>query len=186
MASSRVNLDQDNQSKSSDSSDGQNNSSNQVAKEAKKELNKETIKEEEKAQQKFSDLTQAGTKEIFRVSSAFPYNFFPEIVTVDRTKINYVNKNFISTQQVRVIAIADIAEISVATSPWLASVTIVDKSLTGQPLTIHHLSRSDAITLRRIVQGLIITSKQGIDLSQITGQDLIDKLEEIGSTKVDL
>ena len=75
------------------------------------------------------------------------------------------------------------ADVVIQTSILFASLNIVDKSFTQNTVTVEYLNRADAEKARRIIQGLVVASKEGIDLLKLDLTNLKMKLEEIGQAE---
>ena len=74
-----------------------------------------------------------------------------------------------------------IREVFVETSPWFATLKIVGKDFNGKSVKISFLKRDDALKAKKIIQGLSIGVKEGVDFSQIQKDSLSEKLEDLGS-----
>lgn len=51
------------------------------------------------------------------------------------------------------------------------------------PPSVKYLKKQEALKARRIIMGLIICHKEKVNLSKISKEELLDKVEEIGRIK---
>ena len=132
--------------------------------------------------QKFATVLNASEKILFKTSSVFPFDLFPDEITIDECKINIVFHEFFLSEDIHSITIDMIKDVKVEHGPFFASLKIVPDGYPGQPLEVRYLKRGDAVKARRIVQGLIVAKKQGLDLTKLDVYDFINKIESLGAT----
>jgi len=132
--------------------------------------------------QKFADVLNASGKVLFKASSVFPFDLFPDEITIDECKINIVFHEFFLSEDIHSITIDMIKDVKVEHGPFFASLKIVPDGYPGQPLEVRYLKKEDAIKARRIVQGLIVARKQGLDPAKLDFYDFINKIESLGAT----
>ena len=132
--------------------------------------------------QKFTTVLNASEKILFKTSSVFPFDLFPDEITIDECKINIVFHEFFLSEDIHSITIDMIKDVKVEHGPFFASLKIVPDGYPGQPLEVRYLKRGDAVKARRIVQGLIVAKKQGLDLTKLDVYDFINKIESLGAT----
>lgn len=117
---------------------------------------------------------------LFSVRSVFPFHFFPKVVSVDRKKISITDHVFLGAAQVQSVLVVDIATLVVETSLMFAELTIHDKLPGHKPIRVDYLPKRSTQKLHRIVEGLLIADRSGIDVTQISDAELVSKLEELG------
>ena len=132
--------------------------------------------------QKFTTVLNASEKILFKTSSVFPFDLFPDEITIDECKINIVFHEFFLSEDIHSITIDMIKDVKVEHGPFFASLKIVPDGYPGQPLEVRYLKKEDAIKARRIVQGLIVARKQGLDPAKLDFYDFINKIESLGAT----
>lgn len=114
---------------------------------------------------------------LLRLKSVFPFDLFPNEIIIHRSKIDVVYRQFFWDEQVVSLPIDQIKGVSVRRSPIFGNLSI---DLIGQSHQIRYLKVAEAYQARRIICGLIIFHQEKIDLSHLSIQQLINKLEEIG------
>lgn len=152
------------------------NEAKSVAVEASTEL----VKEETKDKKKFSELLKNTQQVLFRAASVFPFEFFPDEIMIDVGKVSIVERIFFFSECFHSIAINSIKDIAIETSILFATLNIVPDGYPNNPLTIKYLKKGDAIKARKIIQGLLIASKENVDPGVLAIHNLPKKIEEIG------
>lgn len=147
---------------------------------------KDSVKEDQKAKLKLEGLVNASTKTIFRTKTIFPDFIFPTEVIIDITKVTLIDHIFFFSKITHSVFIADITDVLVHNGIIWSTLEIVDAGFTENSIKINRLPRSDAQKARSIIQGLVITKKQDVDISKLSDlptQELINKLEILGSAQ---
>jgi hypothetical protein len=136
-----------------------------------------------KASRELDSLAKGSSRIILDIKSVFPFNFFPDEIIVDDSKVNIHIRYFFYSKEVRSVEFKDIFNIILQQGLFFAKLEIVDRLFTVQPLIITYLWKKDAIKARRIIQGMIIAKKQNIETQSLPIADLVRKLEKIGQSK---
>lgn len=128
---------------------------------------------------KIKELTTAASRIIFKTKGLFPFDFFPDEMTIDESKINIVSKGLIE-DSIYSIPIKEIQLVTAETTIILGSVTIIDSRNKDRPVVIKNLDPNHAKAARNIIQGLMIVRDKQIDLTKVSDGDLPQKIEELG------
>jgi phosphorylcholine metabolism protein LicD len=139
--------------------------------------------EEKKAAEKLDSLASGSARVILDVKAVFPFNFFPDELIVDETKVSVHANYFFFTKEVRSIEFKDIFNVVIRQGVLFASLEVVDKYFSEAPIVVSYMKKKDAILARRIIQGLIIAKKENINTRILPLRDLKLKLERIGQTR---
>src|SRR5579859_2932045 len=119
--------------------------------------------------------SSSGEKEFFlhrtkrilvRISSVFPFDFFPSTVEIEDNKVTVTHRQFFACSQIFSIDMHDISNIFVETAPFFATLKIITRSFVENNIKIPWLKRSDALHARNIIEGLRIFSQEKIDTSK--------------------
>lgn len=132
---------------------------------------------------KLEELSTSDHRALFVCRSCFPFDLFPDVITVDRNKITISQNFFFFTRSVQSIVITDLLTIIVDETLLFARLQIVDRLFHQDPIEVNTLLKSDARKLRWILEGLIIGKKEKIDFTKISNEELLPKLQRIGMTK---
>lgn len=132
---------------------------------------------------RFSSLVQVSETELFRARSVFPFDFFPDEISVEATQVSLILRDFFFTETVHSLPIKNITDCILETSPFFGTIILVDVSFIQNSVTIQYLKKSDAMRVRRIIQGLMVVSKESIDLSRYNPKELREHAEKLGSAQ---
>lgn len=156
-----------------------------TAKDGQKEAFKEEIKDKAQNDQKLNKLLDKSSNVLIKLSSIWPFDFFPKHIIVDTNKITIIYREFFFSERQRSILIKNVTDIFVDLDLWFASIKLIDRSYAENILVIKYLPKADAIKARRIIQGLVVAVQNGIDLNNIQTDELLEKIEELGKTNLD-
>lgn len=117
---------------------------------------------------------------LFIAKTVFPFNIFPDTITVDRVKLTITTKFFFKVEEVTSIRIEDILNITANTGPFFGSIKIVSRVLTADEQHINYLWKNDALRLKRILQGYVIVMQKDIDVTPLPTKDLRKMLDDLG------
>lgn len=151
-----------------------------IKKEGEEEGVKGEAKQEEIETQKFKETVEHGQRVLFKTSAVFPFDLFPNQITVDINQVNVIIRIFFWAERRHSILIRDISDVLIDTGPFFATIKIIDFGFREDSIDIGFLKRGDAIRLRQIIQGLMVLSRQGIDLSHVSFDYICQEIEELG------
>lgn len=115
-----------------------------------------------------------------RVSGVFPFDLFPDSITIDRQKLTIVNRQFIGIHKTVTVPVADIKNVQANVGPVLGSVIVTSEHFVNNTATVKFLRRKDALEIQRLVQGIMIALKENIDINAISKNQLLDLLSNLG------
>lgn len=130
---------------------------------------------------RFQNLLERADNVLFRTSSVFPFDFFPDELAIDTDKVSIIIHGFYLSNDIHSISIDMIKDIEVETGPFLASLVIVPDGYPGHSIVVKNLKKKDAIKARMVIQGLMLLKRKGIDASNLSIPDLKD-VEYLGKT----
>jgi hypothetical protein len=121
---------------------------------------------------------------LMSANTVFPVSLFPDTITIDRTKVTITRRDFFWSSDVLSIRIEDVLNVEVTVGPLFGSLNIASRVMsTTDHFRIRHLWRSDAITLKHIIQGYVIAQHNNIDTSHLNKKDLVETLTELGEDR---
>jgi hypothetical protein len=148
-----------------------------------KEAIKDTIKDSDTSKEKFEQLVEKSIVPLYTISTIFPFQFFPKHVMVDLNKVSIVNNLFFFSKRRHSIFIEDVTDVYTDTNLFFATLSIVDRGFIENEIKIPYLHKSEAIKMRRIIQGLLVAHRQKVDLSKLEGTpQIVVKLEALGES----
>lgn len=77
-----------------------------------------------------------------------------------------------------------VSNIFVNVAPFSAQLVIISKTFEENEIKIKNLRKEEAVFVRRIIEGLRIFINKGIDTSNYSVKQLVDKLQELSTTKI--
>lgn len=138
------------------------------------------------SQKSLTDLLKESQNILFRFHTVFPFDLFPDEVTIDENKVNIVKKRFYFSYSVHSVLISDITDISLETGPFFASLTIIDSSNYRFPIEIKisNITKENAYTARKIIQGMIATKRNNISLASLPINKVRNDVSILGETRI--
>jgi hypothetical protein len=139
-------------------------------------------------EQNTEELYKAAIKSndiLYKACSVFPFNLFPDTITIDREKVSIANRVFFRVAQMHSIRIDDILSIEGNVGPFFGSIKVTSKYFVKSPRLINFLTREDARNVQWILQGYTVARQKEIDCSKIETNELIRMLMELGQEGTD-
>jgi len=173
-------------------------SSNAYSKEMKTALQSQTEeKSEEKGQEEavkshfrkigtdqhnLEDMMAKSNRIIMSISSVFPWDFFPDSINVEETRVTVIQRQLFASQ-VHSVDIKNISNVFMDKDIFLAALTIVSSTFEENKIKIVKLRKEEADLTRRLIEGLRMFIEKDIDTSKYSTQELISKLEDLSTTE---
>ena len=111
-----------------------------------------------------------------------PMNIFPDTVTIDRMKVTINLWESLWSHRIVTLRIQDILNVAANTGLLFGSLTISTRVMNSTDhFVIMGFWNRDVIRLQRILQGYMIALHQGIDVSDLSTDRLVRKLNELGT-----
>jgi hypothetical protein len=131
-------------------------------------------------QAKLNDLVFKSNRVLFKCSTIFPFDIFPDQVVIDENKLTIINQLFFWSSTTYSILIKNILGVTVSSGLFFSTLNIEVIGFEENPEPVKYLLNEDARKIKRIITGLIACAREGIDTSEINYSELIRKTEEIG------
>ncbi len=136
--------------------------------------------EKNEARKELEQAIRGSHEVLLSATTVFPFTFFPDTVTVDRVKLTIMHRTFFSTAEIISIRVEDILNVTANVGPVFGALHIVSRVLSpDKPYEIKFLWRSDALHLKRIIQGYVIAIQKKIDVTPLTSEELADMLNKL-------
>lgn len=135
------------------------------------------------AEKKVEQMIDNPSRTLFKTKGIFPFNFFPDEICIEELRVNIITRSFFASQQIQTISYKDLKKIEVETNIFFGTIRFITWTAVENAVQISFLPRDEAFKARRLIEGLKLLNEQDIDLSQIATEELIDKLEHLGSVK---
>ena len=115
---------------------------------------------------------------LLQIETVFPFDFFPDTLIVDTTKVHIIIREFFASEEIHSIPIANIVDVYVETGPLFATLRILPQLVFEHQVTeITKLWKTDAVKARDMIQGLIVAIKEDIDVSKLPEEEDVSKLQ---------
>ncbi len=139
---------------------------------------------EVKSRKKMDELIANSQKPLYKLSTIFPLDLFPNQLIIELDHVNIYFREFFFTGQMRSVPIQNIGEVIIETSPLFTRLKIIEGMIgTGIELILKYVRRQEAMKAKRIIMGLMIANKQGIDLSDLKPEEVSIKVEALGKAQ---
>jgi hypothetical protein len=126
-------------------------------------------------------LLEQNPEVLYTVQGVFPFTLKPSTLIIDKTKILFYERFFPIGHSIQTMAVSDISSVIVETAFPFASLRIFNKFYVNEPIVITHIPDRHAKKARRIIDGLVLANREGIDVVAAENSNLPNKLEAIGS-----
>ena len=133
--------------------------------------------------QAVEDMVNNSNRVLLRISSVFPWDFFPTSIIVEETRLTIIHRQLFSSQAYSV-DIKNISNIFIDSSILFSQLTIVSATFAKNQIVVGRLWKKEAIFIRRIIEGLRMFVNKDIDTTGYKTEELIDKLRELSTTKI--
>lgn len=131
-------------------------------------------------EQRVYEMARKSMQVLYQTRTVFPFDFFPDTLTITANKIEVVNSSFFGSNQTTSVPLRDIANVEIQTSPFFATVRIINIRFPMHPLTLQYLKKPDAIKAKNIIDGLLVAISQGADITAIEPEQFLREIEQVG------
>lgn len=130
-----------------------------------KTLGKENKKEP--FTKRINDLFENPKDILMKMYTFFPFDLFPDTITINPLMIRIVSKEFFATEEIKTVLIKDIEDVEAESSVFLATLKIIDRKDKAHPILIKPLKKKDAEKAEKIIEGLLIARMQEGDVAKV-------------------
>ena len=148
----------------------------------KDENTKNQAEKKESDRQKVDDLVKRSNRCIISVSSAFPWNIFPNTIEVEESRITIITRQLLSSQS-HSVEIKDISNVFIESSILFATLQIVSRTFIKNNIKINYLHKGKASKVKMIIEGLRTFDSNDIDTSTYEVEELLNKLGELHTNR---
>ncbi len=132
---------------------------------------------------KLEDMVVSSNRVLTSIKSVFPLDIFPTTIDVEATRLTVCHRQLFSSQ-VYAPEIKDIANVLIDENFFFATLTIISRTFIDNEIKINNLWKKEAVFLRRMIEGLRMFEKEGIDTTNFSIEELISKLKELSTTEL--
>jgi hypothetical protein len=120
---------------------------------------------------------------IYNISAVFPFDFFPNQIIVHENRVDVIYNLFFYSRKIFPMLIRDLNGVTLATGPLFAAIDFEIKGYETNPEPVRFLRKAEAVQAHRIISGLIVASKNNIDLSRLSPNEVRTKAQELGTVQ---
>ncbi len=162
----------------------------QGEKEGEKEAVKVQTKDTEINKQKLENIMDRHDIELLRAKSLFPFQLFPDTITIDTTKVTIIEKTMFATEAIHSCTLKDLSDVEVQTAFFMGTVYIRYMPQSNSPgmnepkeIKITALKREDAMKAKKILRGVLVAKAEKINIATLTPEELQAVLEKFGNSE---
>ncbi len=150
-------------------------------KEGRDDAIQEITKDVEKGKRKLETLSKRAERIILQATNIFPFDLFPDQIIVDETKVSIVYKEFFWSESIQPILLDSITDVVVETSLFFGKLKIIN--FNRAEVVVEWLWKKDALEARRVIQGLVVAKKAGVDFTAYEVGELKEKVSQLGQAR---
>lgn len=147
---------------------------------------KDVLSQFTKQENQLNNLVKASKRLLYKCETVFPFTLFPDMILIDQNKIDIIYRNFFFSKSVFTLMIDDVRTVKVSAGPFFASMNFEVVGYEQNPAPVRFLPKASAFKMRRIIMGLTAAKREGIDLDNMSKQQVKQKIQEIGAAQEQL
>ena len=152
-------------------------------KEKKTEDSESAPSPQEQSKKDLDIIASRAEKILFKAKTVFPFDFFPDTVTIDANKVDICLKSFFATETVTSIMLKEIMDVRVNIALFLATL-IIDYGphpLKIKSVFVSQLLKKDALKAKEIIEGMLVLYRgENIDTSKLKPEEAMEEIKEVG------
>lgn len=152
-------------------------------KEKEEKAEEEESKNSKGPKEEMDILVSRSNKTLFHAKTMFPFDLFPDTVSIDGNKVDIIQGNFFYTDYVRSVLLKEIMDVRVESTLFFGRL-IIDYGphpLKISTVTVEKLKKDDAMRAKEIIEGvLVLYRSENINTTELKPEDTIEGIKEIG------
>lgn len=131
------------------------------------------------------NLAKMTEERLYTLSSVFPFDLFPNKIFIEQKQVIIIYSQFFWSYQDYHVLVEDILMPVVEMGPFFATLRLElgPGGFMQNPPSITFLKKTEALRAKRIIMGLLICKKEGIEFAGLTPDEIVQKVEEIGRVR---
>ena len=129
---------------------------------------------------KLQHIAKANEEILYSVSTVFPFEIFPTTIVISKTKIDIINYYFFFSKQLKSIMLSELGRAEVTTTAFLSCLILRGKISDIVLGRIPNLPSTRAQEAQSIIQGLLVSKTENIDVQHVDPQELRQSAKAIG------
>jgi len=132
---------------------------------------------------KLERMSTQSSQPMLEVKGFFPFDFMPDSLIIDPNKVDIIIRHFPFGRYVFSNALKNINHVTLTHGLLFAEITLEVSGYEANPPSIKWLTISDAAEARRVINGLLIAYKEGVDVSALPPEQVKDQTAKIGTSR---
>lgn len=129
-------------------------------------------------------ITDKSYAVLLKIKAVFPFDFFPNELIIDFHKVSVCYNEFFFSSSIQSISYKDIADVTIDTNPFFATLKIINRISVKSSVVIEYLKKNEAIHARKLILGLLVLDREKVDVSSLDDFQIIPEIEQLGETDV--
>ena len=150
------------------------------SKKFKKDSEEREVGSEKLTDEQFTEFAHKTKEVLIHVKGVWPFDLFPDEATLDRQKFVVKRHILWGVSKTQSAHHDDILDSNLSLGPIFGSVTVHMKYVTNGEETINWLTKENATRLHIMLQGLLSSKKNGMDLTPLSTDELKKRLMQMG------
>ena len=134
-----------------------------------------------KGPENLKELAEKSQDVLYEATTVFPFTLFPDTIKLDREKLTIANRFFLRTANITSVPVGEIMSAEAIVGPFFGSLHLTFRFFADNTKDVNFLTHKDAVEMQRLIHGYIIAHRREIDVSEVSKEDLIKLLTELGS-----
>lgn len=137
----------------------------------------------EKSNEDLGIILNRAEKILFKANAFFPFDIFPDTITIDANKVNVIQRTFFYSETATSILLKEIMDVRVESALFLARL-IIDYGphpLKVSTVIVPKLHRKDALKAKEIIEGvLVLYRSENVNTTNLQPEETLEEVKEIG------
>lgn len=133
----------------------------------------------QKSAQELVDVLNKSHEILFTATTVFPFTLFPDTINIDREKVTIAKRSFFRVAKIDSFQVDDTLSVTASVGPFFGSISITTRFF-NKPIRVNYLKRSDAISIKRILQGFHVARHNEVECSTFGKDVLVSMLYDLG------
>lgn len=129
------------------------------------------------------DLVRKSNRCIISITSTFPWDFFPNTIDVEESRVNFKFSQLFASQS-HSVDIKDISNVFIESSLFFSSLQVVSRTFNQNDIKIGFLNTKKAKKVKSVIEGLRTFAENDINTSNYEIEELVAKIGEFHTNTV--
>ncbi len=140
-------------------------------------------KDSKTPEQELNILASRSDKVLLSAKTIFPFDLFPDTLTIDANKVNIVQKIFFWSEVATSILLKEIMDVRVESALFFGKLVIDygPHPLKISTVEVAKMWKSDALKAKEIIEGILVVYRsENINTTELKPEETLDEIKEVG------